>query len=263
MKVLIVEDENVAAQQLKQLIRSCDPSIQISQVISSCKKLKKWFRQNEDTDLIFCDIELSDGNVLNTLGDVNLNSAIIFTTAYDNFWSQAMKLNGIEYLLKPLTEEKVHAALAKTESIKRVFNKDKGILSKLSSLLIQQQPKFYKKRFPIRLNNEVFVLEAESILFFRIGDGVIFAHLEGDKKYPLVEETLTDLEVKLNPEIFFRINRSEIISAHYIDSIRIREGNDYIIQVKGSEQKLSVSSSRVTALKEWLDDPLINVRDKL
>ncbi|MEJ7672534.1 MAG: LytTR family DNA-binding domain-containing protein [Chitinophagaceae bacterium] len=115
---------------------------------------------------------------------------------------------------------------------------------------------FYKKRFPVRVNNEVFVLETDSIILFRIIEGVIFALLEKGKKLPLVEETLNELETKLNPEFFFRINRSEIINARYIESIKIQEGNDYIIQLKEFGEKLSVSSSRINKLKNWLNDPL-------
>lgn len=187
MKVLIVEDEKVAAQQLRNYIRNVDESIEIVEVIGSCKDLRKWTNQKKDVDLVFCDIELRDGNVLKTLKEIELNAAIIFITAYDNFWSQALKLNGIDYILKPLTQEKIKVALEKAETIKRIFSKDKLLLTKLTSLLGQQQTSFYKKRFPVRLNNDVFVLEAESILFFRIVEGVIFAYIGKDKKYPLVE----------------------------------------------------------------------------
>ncbi|HEX8332082.1 MAG TPA: LytTR family DNA-binding domain-containing protein [Segetibacter sp.] len=261
MKILIVEDETIAAHQLERFVKSYNDTIEVVQILNSCNGLKRWLEQKEEADLIFCDIELNDGNVLNTLKNIDLNYAIIFTTAYDNFWDKALKLNGIDYLLKPLTKEKIHAALDKAESIKKVFTRDKTIISTLASML-SQPSKFYKKRFPVKLNNEVFVLSAESIMLFRIVEGVIFAITEKDKKYPLVEETLNDLELKLNPENFFRVNRSEIINAEYISSIRIQDGKDYMIHIKGSEQKLSVSNSRVAALKDWLDDPSINLRYK-
>jgi DNA-binding LytR/AlgR family response regulator len=262
MKIVIVEDELYAAQQLQQFAESYTKSIEVVQVINSCKGFKNWVERSEEADLIFCDIELNDGNILNTLNKIDLNYAIIFTTAYDNFWDKALKLNGIDYLLKPLTQEKVHAALDKAESIKKIFTKDKTVLAALTSM-ISQQNRFYKKRFPVKLNNEVFVLNAESITYFRIIEGIIFAFTAKDKKYPLVEETLNDLELKLHPETFFRINRSEIINGDYIDSIRIQGGKDYVISIKGSEQNLSVSNSRVAALKEWLDDPSVNFRNKI
>lgn len=256
MKVLIVEDEKVAAQQLKNFIQEYNNSIEILPLIDSCAELEKWLQQKNETDLILCDIELTDGNALNVLKEAEINAAVIFTTAYDNFWIQALKLNGIDYLLKPITKEKVFAALDKAEAIKKIFSKDKNILSQLQSLMNKAPNAFYKKRFPVRVNNEVFVLETDSIILFRIIEGVIFALLEKGKKLPLVEETLNELETKLNPEFFFRINRSEIINARYIESIKIQEGNDYIIQLKEFGEKLSVSSSRINKLKNWLNDPL-------
>ncbi len=179
-----------------------------------------------------------------------MNAAVIFTTAYDNFWSEALKLNGIDYLLKPLTVEKVHAALDKIETIKKLFSKDKNILSRIEKL-VGQQTNFYKKRFPVRINNQVFVLEINSIVFFRIVEGVIFAFTDQKKKYPMLEETLNNLEPKLNPEYFFRINRSEIINAQFIDSIHIQSGNEYIV-MKGIQGNLTISSSKIPILKNWL-----------
>lgn len=240
--------------QIRQFIQLCDPAIEIADIIGSCKGLGKWLQKKETVDLIFCDIELSDGNVLNVLETNPVNAAIIFTTAYDNFWRQALKLNGIDYILKPMTAEKVQEALNKAEHIKRIFSKDQHIISRLTSLL-QQQTTFYKKRFPVRLNNEVFVVESESITYFRIVDGIIMAITGSGKKYPLDKETLSNLETQLNPEQFFRINRGEIINAQYIASIRIHDNNEYAIRLKGIDEELYVSSSRVSQLKDWLDNP--------
>jgi DNA-binding LytR/AlgR family response regulator len=255
MKILIVEDENVAAEQMTRFIESYDPSMEIVEIISSCKGLRKWLQKNEEVDLIFCDIELSDGNVLNTLENMPVHAAVIFTTAYDNFWRKALKINGIDYILKPMTTQKVHEALDKADHIKRIFSKDKHIISRLTSLINRQKTTFYKKRFTVRINNEVFVLESESIIFFRIIDGIIMAYTGKGKKYPLDKETLNNLETQLDPELFFRINRAEIINAQYIDLIRIYDNNEYVVSLKGMDEKLSVSSSRTSSLKVWLDDP--------
>jgi DNA-binding LytR/AlgR family response regulator len=262
MKIVIVEDEKIAAEQLKLFIQSYAPSLEVVQIIDSCKGFRKWLQKKEEVDLIFCDIELTDGNVLATLKKTELNAAIIFTTAYDNFWREALKFNGIDYILKPMTLEKVHEALNKIETIKRIFNKDKTILSKLTSMLNRHSAGFYKKRFPVRINNDVFVLESDSIIFFRIIEGIIMAYTAKGKKYPMEKETLNNLETQLNPELFFRINRSEIINAQYIESIKIYDSNEYMVLLKESEEKLSVSNSRISNLKEWLDDPMLNLRDK-
>lgn len=254
MKILIVEDENVAAQQLKEFIEMYDPSIEVLPPINSCKGLKAWAGNLEEVDLIFCDIELSDGNILSSLSRIKLPSPVIFTTAYDDFWSEALKFNGIDYLLKPLSEGKVHQALSKLEALKRAFAKDKDLLAKLSSVLGAAQPKQYKQRFPVRINNDVFILETGTVVFFRIIGGVIFAFTESKKKFPLETETLNELEAKLNPEMFFRVNRSEVVNAQFIDSIHINSGNEYVVNLKATDEKLSVSNSRVNSLKDWLDN---------
>jgi DNA-binding LytR/AlgR family response regulator len=254
MKVLIIEDEHLAAQQLKDFVENHDETVIVG-MVNSCTGLRRWVQEGGKADLVFCDIELSDGNVLPVLKELRLDAAIIFTTAYDNFWSEALKLNGIEYLLKPITREKVAAALTKASTIKKVFARDDSLLSRLESMVKSKGTTFYKKRFPVRINNELFVVEADAVAFFRIMEGVIMAFTDNGKKYPLTEETLNDLEAKLDPELFYRINRSEIIHAQFIHSIKIGEGNEYCILVKGIDQKLSVSNSRLAQFKEWLEDP--------
>ncbi|HET9056173.1 MAG TPA: LytTR family DNA-binding domain-containing protein [Chitinophagaceae bacterium] len=256
MKILIVEDEKIAASQLARLIKSYDKNIEILPVIRTCLELKKWVEEESEADLIFCDIELADGNVLRVLQKLKLNTVIIFVTAYDHFWSQALKLNGIDYILKPISKEKIQEALSKFVSLKNLFSSKTSLFSRLEKLM-QYENKLYKKRFPVKINNEVFILESDSIVFFRIVNGVIFAYTNRNKKFPMEEETLNELEEKLNPEIFFRINRSEIINAGYIDSIKILEGSEYNIQTKEIDEKLSVSNSRIPLFKEWLSNPLI------
>lgn len=124
MKVVIVEDEELAARQVVEFVQRYDGSIEIGAMISNCKSLRSWLQTEEEADLIFCDIELSDGNVLPVLSESRINSVLVFITAYEAYWSKALSLNGIDYLLKPVTEAKVHAALAKVAALKKVLNRD-------------------------------------------------------------------------------------------------------------------------------------------
>ena len=252
MRVLIVEDEDLAARQLKQFVEAYDSGIVIDGIIQSGRELLERLHQHSAIDLIFCDIELRDGNVLPWLEKARPGAAIIFTTAYDQYWSTALKNNGIEYILKPITREKVFGALDKVAALKKLFGaRQEDILVNLSKL-IDAKNTSYKKRFPARLNHEVFIIEAEDVLFFRIIEGVVFAYVRNQKKYPLTIERLTDLETKLDPDQFFRINRSEIINAQFIDSIQILPNNEYVIKLHNTGEKLSISQSRVSSLKNWL-----------
>lgn len=253
MRILIVEDEELAAAQLKDFATRFDPSIQIVGSVSTCKALANWLVKNIAVDLIFCDLELADGNVLPTLAAVHIPAPIIFTTAYYNYWNEALKLNGIDYLLKPLTEQQVHAALKKLEVLKQAFAKEKNLWAdQLAQLTKLAQPRVEKKRFAVRLNNELFILEDVQISFFRIADGVIFAHTGTGKRFPLSEGTMNELEEKLSPVTFFRINRSEIVNASFIHSVRIHNSGEYAIMLKEQDEKLVVSQSRSSRFKEWL-----------
>ncbi|MFT3675139.1 MAG: LytTR family DNA-binding domain-containing protein [Chitinophagaceae bacterium] len=251
MNIVIVEDELPAAAQMRHFISSYRAPVTIMGVYSTCAEIMQHLNRNDAIDVVFCDIELRDGNALTTLQQIELRSVFIFTTAYDQFWNESLQHNGIDYLLKPITVEKVHTALDKVVTLKQIFTKDNQLLKQLSGALQQKPDMNYRKRFPVRVASELFVLDVADILFFRITNGVIFAVLNEKKKYPLMEETLSALEEQLDPQQFFRVNRSDIVNIRFIRSVRIEEGSDYTVLLKNSEEKLTVSQSRVGQFKMW------------
>ncbi len=254
MNVLIVEDEDISAQNLKKILADHDPAIAVLAIIQSIKDLKKWVQSGQLVDLIFCDIELRDGNVLSYLQYVSINAVVVFTTAYDRFWKTALQSNGIDYLLKPIDEKKVHAVLNKISSLKKILaGGNRELITELTRYMDKNISRNYKKRFPVKLNNEVFILDIEDIMFFKIVNGVILAHTNGQKKLPVTEETINELEAILNPEVFFRINRSELVNIEYIESIQLAMHDDYRIKLKNTHIKLVVSNSRITHLKSWIN----------
>lgn len=251
MNVVIIEDELPAAEQIRNFVSRYQAPVRISGMYSTCAEIIQHLDGNDLIDVVFCDIELRDGNALSALRQTDLQTVIIFTTAYDHFWNESMQHNGIAYLLKPLTAQKVHDALDKVMTLKRIFTKDNLLLRQLSGMLRQKPDTPFRKRFPVRVAGELFVIDVADVIFFRIIHGVIFAVAGEKKKFPLMEETLSALEEKLDPQQFFRINRSDIININFIQSIRIAEGSDYTIVLKNMEDQLTVSQSRVTPLKEW------------
>jgi len=251
MNVVIVEDELPAAEQICRFVSAYQESVTISGMYSTCAEIIKNLDGNDSIDVVFCDIELRDGNVLTTLQQIDLKTVIVFTTAYDNFWNESLQHNGIDYLLKPITVQKVHQALDKVMTLKRIFTKDNLMLKQLSGLLQQKLDNRYRKRFPVRVAGELFIIDVADVIFFRITNGVIFAVPGEKKKYPLMEETLSALEEQLDPHQFFRVNRSDIVNINFIRSIRIDEGSEYTVLLKNMEDKLTVSQSRITQLKEW------------
>lgn len=251
MNIVIVEDELPASLQMRHFISSYREPVTIKGIYSTCAEIIQHLNGNDGIDVVFCDIELRDGNALNALQQIDLKTVIVFTTAYDQFWSESLQHNGIDYLLKPITAEKVHAALDKVITLKQIFTKDNLLLKQLSGMLQQKPDMNYKKRFPVRVASELFVIDTADVLFFRITNGVIFAILGEKKKYPLMEETLSALEEQLDPQQFFRVNRSDIVNIRFIRSVRIDEGSDYTVLLKNSEEKLVVSQSRGTQFKAW------------
>ncbi|MBP7557146.1 MAG: response regulator transcription factor [Chitinophagaceae bacterium] len=251
MNIVIVEDELPAADQMRSFINRYRVPVTICGMYSTCAEIIRHLDGNDGIDVVFCDIKLSDGNALSALQQTDLKTVIIFTTAYDHFWNDSLKHNGIDYLLKPITAQKVHEALDKVVTLKRIFTKDNLLLRQLSGMLQQRPDNSYRKRFPVRVAGELFIIDVAEVIFFRICSGVIFAVPGKKKKYPLMEETLAALEEQLDPKQFFRVNRSDIVNINFIRSIRITEGSEYTIFLKNVEDQLTVSQSRITQLKEW------------
>ena len=253
MKILIVEDEDLAARHLQNMLQTLDDTLQITGILQSIEEFNQWFTSGGNADVIFCDIELRDGNVLNFLKTRPLNSVVIFITAYNQFWSEALSHHGIDYLLKPVSQEKLESVLQKISSLKRLFNgSEQQLLHQLSAYFQNRSSTSFKKRFPVRINNEVQIVDIADILFFRITQGVIFAHTNTHKKLPITEQTLNELENLLDQKMFFRINRAELVHINYIDSIQLLSQDHWVIKLKNSSEKLTLSASRVNQFKNWI-----------
>lgn len=251
MKVVIIEDELPAAEQMRHFVSTYREPVTITGMYSTCAEIIRHLNGNDAIDVVFCDIELRDGNALTALQQTDLRTVIIFTTAYDQFWNESLQHNGIDYLLKPITAQKIHTALDKVRTLQRIFTKDNVLLSQLAGWLQQKPGNRYRKRFPVKVAGELFVIDTAEVIFFRITGGVIFAVPGEKKKYPLMEETLSALEEQLDPQQFFRVNRSDIVNINFIRSIRMEEGNDYTVVLKSIDEKLTVSQSRIAQLKDW------------
>lgn len=251
MNVVIIEDELPAAEQMRSFINRYQQPVTICGMYSTCEEIIRHLDGNDNIDVVFCDIELRDGNALTALRHTDLKTVIIFTTAYDHFWNESLQHNGIDYLLKPITARKVHDALDKVMTLKRIFTKDNLLLRQLSGILLHKPGNNYRKRFPVKVAGELFVIDVAEVIFFRITNGVIFAMAGEKKKYPLMEETLSTLEEQLDPQQFFRVNRSDIININFVRSVRSKEGSDYTVVLKNTGDQLTVSQSRITQLKEW------------
>ena len=252
MTILIIEDEQIAAHQLSNFITRHNPQANVAAILPSVKDSLHWFLKNEMPDLLFSDIELLDGNIFALFDQIKVSCPIIFSTAYDKYLLNAFKVNGIEYLLKPYDYEQFEEAMQKYVSLKSSFcSPDAAIIHQLQHLFSTELTS-YKKRFSIRMKGGIYLLSVEDIHWLKSEDGLVIAYSHNGKKYPL-PGTLTQIETQLNPTLFFRINRSEIINIHAIERLESATNDRLSIQLKDGKDILIASTSRTPELRKWLD----------
>ena len=254
MNILIIEDEPLAVQQLEIFIKEINSSYNIIGKLNSISQCFEWFNANNQPDLIFSDIELLDGNVFNFYDKQIINCPIIFTTAYDQFLMQAFEGNGIAYLLKPFTKELVEKAISKLNNL-QVKSQDSispNILQLLQKSLQQEATNLYKQRFTIKTPKGIFLLSVSDIAFVQADGVLIYAYDFDGKKYPLTG-TLIANEQQLNPENFFKINRSDIVSINAIEKIAAHIGDRLAVFIKGQKQFVITSTQKTAAFRKWID----------
>ncbi len=248
MKVLIIEDEQLAAKKLIRLLSEMDSTIEVVEIIESVEKAINWFQTNEHPDLIFMDIQLEDGLSFEIFEQCKLNTPIIFTTAYDEFTLKAFKVNSIDYLLKPVKLEELHHALNKYNHIHNGFN-----LIKLEETLEQLIPK-QKERFLIKVGEHYKSIEISSINCFYIKERCNFINVGNGNNYA-IDYSLDKVEKIIDSKMFFRINRNMIINYSSIRDILVYSSNRLKITLANWTEKedILISRERVAEFKKWMD----------
>jgi DNA-binding LytR/AlgR family response regulator len=249
MRVVVIEDEVPAAEKLCDFINRYDDSIEVAAKLESIAETRLWFRENKSPDLIFSDIELLDGNIFEFLENEEPNNPIIFTTAYDRFLLQAFERNGIAYLLKPFTFENFVAAMLKLEKLKQNFAAQINIWQEIQKNFTQ--PK-YKERFVVRIRGGIQFIETTQISYLQIRDGILFAIDATGNKFPL-SENLNNLEQILDPQMFFRINRSEMVNLNFIERLEPYFNDRLTIRLRNPKVRLIASTNRTPNLRKWIE----------
>lgn len=246
MKVIIIEDEKPAARRLQRVLEKFD--ISVIALLTSVEEGINWFGQNPHPDLIFLDIQLSDGLSFEIFEKTKINSAVIFTTAYDEYALKAFKLNSVDYLLKPIDEEELEFAL---EKFKENHTRGQRLsIAELKSLL--DRSKDFKKRFALPVGQHLKIIDTENICCFFSENKGTFLHTEENRSF-LIECSLEKLEPELDPEKFFRVNRKFIINLKFIEDIINYTNQRFEVKLKAySAEKIIISRERVKGFKEWL-----------
>ena len=248
MKVLIIEDEKPAAEKLKKSIQKIDPGISVEAMLGSIKEAIVWLQKNPVPELIFMDIELTDGLSFKIFNAVNITCPVIFVTAYDEYWQEAFEHNSIDYLLKPVKQEKLEATLKKYEQLKQYFTSN---LQQLIQWQQQPQQQAYKKRFLVKKGNDYLTIKTEDIAYFyAIHKLVCMVEKEGQKF--ILDKSLSDLEKELEPAMFYRVNRKFLVNINAIRKIKTYPKSKLQLELTPSiNEDIIVSQENATAFKEW------------
>ena len=251
--ILILEDEIPARKKLKRFIGELDRPTRVVAELDTVSDAVAFLEKN-GPDLIFSDIELLDGNAFEIYDRVSVSCPIIFTTAYDQFWMDAFDNNGIAYLLKPFSQERFQKAWDKYLLLVNSPTPDQKLFVKLNNLLEQNlRERSFKKRFTLHLNSGRYFLDTVNINFIEASDGVVFAHDTMGKKHLLTETTLKEIEGRLDPSEFYRINRSQLISKKGVERLERHTKNALAIKLKGHPRLLFTSQSSTTAFRNWIE----------
>ena len=245
IKAVIIEDEEIAAIRLQNLIQEIDGSIVITRHISSAKKAIAYLSDNIP-DLIFLDIHLSDSNSFEIFKQVDIQTPIIFTTAYSEYAIKAFEQNSIDYLLKPISKEALTQAIEKYKRLGKIHLPD------YNTIFSSELPA-YKKRFLIKMNNALHTVTIEDVAYFFSEDKVTFIKLKDNRTIPM-EGTLSALEKQLNPKDFFRINRKYLIGIHSIKRMYYASKSKIQVNLEPDpkEANIMVSVERLGRFKKWL-----------
>jgi two-component system, LytTR family, response regulator LytT len=221
-------------------------------VTDSIKTTVEWLQQNPQPDLILMDIELADGQSFEVFNLTEVKSPVIFTTSYDEFALKAFKVNSVDYLLKPIQQEELDAALTKFRKLKTETKKDLSLDSLVKELQQKLQPKEYRKRFLVKHGQKLVSVEVDDIAYF-YSDGRLNFFKTADNRKFVVDYTMDELEDMLDPEQYFRISRSFYVSVSSIDKIDDYFGNRLMLQLKPAVDKEAlVSREKVTDFKKWM-----------
>ncbi len=251
MEVIIIEDEILLAEALQKELITLDPSIKVVKQLGSVADSIAWLSRHR-CDLIFSDIELSDGNSFSIFNALEINIPVIFTTAYDQYAIKAFETNSIGYLLKPIESEDLRKVLDKFKQ--NQFNN--ALLDQLMNQLSINSPdtntSIYLNRLMLSKGNIQKPVSIDEIVYFMAEDRYLFAHTNEGKKY-YYDATLSQLENELDPKLFFRANRSYFVNKNFINEIKTISRSRLIIKMtEAEEEDIVVSYSRSKEFKEWL-----------
>jgi len=247
MKVLIVEDETAAYENLVEMLRKINPAIEIVGNTESVEQTVCRLQMNPDIDLILMDIHLSDGSAFAVFDIINVETPVIFTTAYDEYAIKAFKVNSVDYLLKPIKSEELERAILKFSN--RTKTEIAKYLSGLAHLVPEQR---YKNKLLVPVKDKLLPVDLQSVSFFYTTEKATRIYLKTGQSYPY-SKTLEQIIVSLNPTHFFRANKQFIVSRNSVVNITVWFDNRLLITLDvETPERIYVSKNRAADFKGWM-----------
>jgi two-component system response regulator LytT len=250
MKTIIIEDEEYAALRLRNMIYECDPEIEIVNKFASVQESVAWLKTNAQPDLIFLDIQLEDDLSFAIFEQVKVESKIIFTTAFDEYAIKAFKHNSIDYLLKPINQEELCAAINKYKNW--TSEKPAMIDAKLLRELLRPQTA-YRERFMVSVGDKLKSINVSDIAYFFSAAGITFVVMNSKTQYS-IDFSLDNLREMLNEKDFFRVNRQFLVGFKAIDKVVVYPKSRLkLVLNPPADTDLFVSIDKAPEFKQWLD----------
>lgn len=249
MKLIIIEDEKPAAEKLQHALLQYGQGMEVQVVLSSVQEAVHYFSKNPMPELIFMDIELSDGLSFGIFEQINIECPVIFTTAYDEYWQEAFEYNSIDYLLKPVKQDKLEAALKKYEKLKQYFTANYRNLANWQPGSAQGG---YKKRFLVKRGTDYISIKTEEVAYFYAAHKVVCMVDNAAQKF-ILDQSLADIESQLDPAHFYRVNRKYLVNISAIKRIRAYPKSKLLLEVKPLvTDEIIISQENVAAFKQWM-----------
>ena len=255
MRVVIIEDETAAAQNLATILHKVCPDIEIVDTIDTVVDSVEFFRSTPQLDLVFMDIHLADGASFRIFNSVKVATPIIFTTAYYQYAIEAFKVNSIDYLLKPITESDMRRAWERCKE--RISQQSTPNIETLVDMVTKAgapKDREYKRRFIVKMGEKILIIPVEEIAYCYSEDKSTYAvNKNGTRR--LLDYSLDMVQEMLDPKLFFRISRSYIVSINAIENISKHLGTRLKMQLNPpTAEEVVVSRSRTSDFLEWLDN---------
>lgn len=255
MKTVIIEDEPLVAKDLQKLLQQIEPTIEIAATLDSLFTAIAYFNKKEQPDLLFMDIQLSDGVSFELFKQVDIKCPIIFTTAYNEYAVRAFKVNSIDYLLKPIDKNELIHAIDKFKKLQNSHNPEinNQLQLLISQISLPQETKIYKERFTAHSGKSFVVFDQSNIACF-LKDNLIYILSNDNQRFVTDFQTMDQIEELMNPNIFFRANRQLIIRSDAVSTFRVSDYGKLVVNLKAPiNMAIDISREKAQAFKDWIE----------